>query len=102
MRHNGSVTTPELAPRNTHVGVVVVWALVALATLAIGTVVPVETRGTWIPVAFGFVILVSFAVQLWYGRSQNFLVRVAASVLGGLLVMALIGVGLGLAAMFAG
>jgi hypothetical protein len=49
----------------------------------------------------GLIIPIAFAVQLWPGRSQGFIRRMALSVLGALLVMGLIGVGLGLATLFA-
>lgn len=38
-------------------------------------------------VGFGAVVLISFAVQLWYGRTQGFIFRVASSVTGALLLM---------------
>jgi hypothetical protein len=93
---------PDLAPRSTTTGIVAVWILAALAALAVGTVVPAEVRGAWMPLAFAGCVFASFAVQLFYGRSVGFLVRVAIGAVGSLLVMGLIGVGLGLAALFAG
>jgi hypothetical protein len=50
-------------------------------------------------VGFGAVVLLSFAVQLWYGRTQGFIFRVASSVTGALLLMGIISVGFGLAAL---
>ncbi|PRB14519.1 hypothetical protein [Microbacterium sp. MYb62] len=93
------MTDPALAPRNAFVGVLVVWVTAFLATIAIGIFVPEEWRVPWLLVAFGGVVLLSFAVQLWYGRTQGFIFRVASSVTGGLLLMGIISVGFGLAAL---
>lgn len=99
MRNNGVMTEPALAPRNAFVGVIVVWAAAFVATVAIGIFVPEEWRVPWMLVGFGGVVLLSFAVQLWYGRTQGFIFRVAGSVTGALLLMGLISVGFGLAAL---
>jgi hypothetical protein len=99
MRNNGVMTDPALAPRNAFVGVIVVWATAFVATVAIGIFVPEEWRVPWMLVGFGGVVLLSFAVQLWYGRTQGFIFRVASSVTGALLLMGLISIGFGLAAL---
>lgn len=99
MRNNGVMTDPALAPRNASVGVFVVWAAAFVAAVAIGIFVPEEWRLPWMLVGFGGVVLLSFAVQLWYGRTQGFIARVAGSVTGALLLMGLISVGFGLAAL---
>ncbi len=93
------MTEPALAPRNAFVGVIVVWAAAFVATVAIGIFVPEEWRVPWMLVGFGGVVLLSFAVQLWYGRTQGFIFRVASSVIGALMLMGLISVGFGLAAL---
>lgn len=99
MRNNGDMTDPALAPRNAFVGVIVVWAAAFLATVAIGIFVPEEWRVPWLLVGFGGAVLLSFAVQLWYGRTQGFIFRVASSVTGALLLMGLVSIGFGLAAL---
>lgn len=99
MRNNGVMSDPALAPRNAVGGVVVVWATAFVATIAVGILVPEEWRIPWLLVAFGGVVLLSFAVQLWYGRTQGFIFRVAGSVTGALLLMGIISVGFGLAAL---
>jgi hypothetical protein len=99
MRNNGVMTEPALAPRNAFVGVIVVWATAFVVTVAIGIFVPEEWRVPWMLVGFGGVVLLSFAVQLWYGRTQGFIFRVASSVTGALLLMGLISIGFGLAAL---
>jgi hypothetical protein len=99
MRNNGVMTDPALAPRNAFVGVIGVWAAAFVATVAIGIFVPEEWRVPWLLVGFGGIVLLSFAVQLWYGRTQGFIFRVASSVTGALLLMGLISIGFGLAAL---
>lgn len=99
MRNNGDMTDPALAPRNAFVGVLIVWVTAFLATVAIGIFVPEEWRVPWLLVGFGGVVLLSFAVQLGYGRTQGFIFRVASSVTGALLLMGIISVGFGLAAL---
>jgi hypothetical protein len=99
MRNNGVMTDPALAPRNAFVGVIVVWAVALLTTLIVGIFVSEEWRVPGLLVAFGGVVLLSFAVQLWYGRTQGFIFRVASSVTGALLLMGLISIGFGLAAL---
>lgn len=106
MGENESVTapgaTPELAPRRTIGGVISVWVVAALAGIAIGLFVPAEWRAAWLTVALGACLVLGFAVQLAYGRSQGFTERVAASILGALLVMGVISLGFGLAAIVPG
>jgi hypothetical protein len=93
------MSEPALAPRNAFVGVIAVWVVAFLASIAVGIFVPEEWRVSWMLVAFGGVILLSFAVQLWYGHTQGFIFRVAGSVIGALLLMGMISVGFGLAAL---
>lgn len=99
MRNNGGMTQPALAPRNAFVGVIVVWVVAFVATVAIGIFVPEEWRVPWLLVAFGGVVLLAFTVQLWYGRTQGFILRVGGSAIGALLLMGMISVGFGLAAL---
>src|SRR3546814_11486570 len=96
------MTVPELAPRRTVWGVLAVWIVAALTGIAIGIFVPAEWRAAWLTVALGACLVLSFAIQLAYGRSQAFLVRVAARVLGALVVMAVVSAGSVLAALVPG
>jgi hypothetical protein len=96
------VATPELAPRRTFGGVVAVWVIAALIGVSIGIFAPEEWRAAWLTVGLGGCLVLAFAVQLWFGRSQGFTERVAASVLGSLLVMGVISLGFGLAAIIPG
>ncbi|MCR2784045.1 MULTISPECIES: hypothetical protein [unclassified Microbacterium] len=91
------MSIPELAPRRTFGGIVAVWAVAAVAAVVIGVLSPPEWRSAWVTVALGGCLVLAFAVQLFYGRSQQFTERMAVSVLGALLVMGLIGLGFGLA-----
>lgn len=91
------MSTPDLAPRRTFGGIVAVWVLAALAGVAIGLFAPAEWRAQWIGVALGGCIIAAFAVQLWYGRSQAFIQRMALSSLGALVVLGVITAGFALA-----
>lgn len=96
------MAVPELAPRTRYGGVVAVWITAAVLALAIGVVAPPDWRAAWMAVGLGACIIIAFAVHLAGGRAHGFLQRVAASVLGAMLVMGLVGVGFGLATLFAG
>lgn len=90
----------EVAPRtrNAFVGVVVVWALALVSTVIIGVLVPIAERAPFLVLVFAGVILLSFVVQLAYGMVVGFIFRVAASILGAAVVMGVISLGFGLAA----
>jgi len=98
---NVGMPGPELVPRRTIGGVVAVWAAAAVAGVAIGLFVPAEWRAAWLTVALGASVVLAFTIQLSYGRSQQFVERVAASALGALLVLGVISAGFGLAAIVA-
>lgn len=93
---NGCVTVPPLAPRRTFGGVIAVWLVAALIGISIGLFVPAEWRPAWLTVGLGGCLVLGFAIQLWFGRSQGFTERVAASVLGALLVLGFISLGFAL------
>ena len=52
------------------------------------------------PVGLAGCLILAFAVQLGVGHAEGFLRRVAASVLGALVVMGLFGLGMGLISLF--
>lgn len=81
-------------------GVLGVWVVAAVIAILVGILAPDDWRAAWMGVGMGLVVPIAFAVQLWSGRSQGFIQRMALSVLGALLVMGCIGVGLGLATLF--
>ncbi|WP_309065374.1 hypothetical protein [Microbacterium sp.] len=93
------MSEPALAPRNAFHGVVAVWIVSVVVAITLGIVLPEQVRMGWLLIAFGGIVLLTFAVQLWYGLAQGFIVRVAGSVVGALLLMGLISVAFGLAAL---
>lgn len=96
------MSTPDLAPRRTFGGIVAVWVLALIAGVAIGVFAPEGWRAEWVTVALGGCLIVSFAIQLWYGRSQAFIQRMALSALGSLLVIGIVTAGFGLASIVNG
>jgi len=94
------MTTPEILPRKRAAGVVVVWVVAAFVALAVGIFVEPDWRGAWLLVGLGICFFLAFAVQLASGRSQGFIVRISASVVGALVVMGLLGAGFALAELF--
>lgn len=102
MRQNGGMDTPELAPRRTIGGIAAVWAVAAAMGVAIGLVIAPADRPGWLAAALGVSLIISFAVQLGYGRSHGYTQRVAASVLGALFALGTISLGFGLAGVVPG
>ncbi|MDY0910817.1 hypothetical protein [Microbacterium sp. CFBP9034] len=96
------MAVPELAPRRTMGGIVAVWVVAAVIGIAVGLFAGDEWRAQWLAVGLGGCLVLAFAVQLWSGRSQGFTERVAASALGALVVMGVISLGFGLAAIVPG
>lgn len=96
------MVVPELAPRRTIGGIVAVWVVAALIAIAVGLLSDAEGRGAWLGIGLGGCLIVAFAIQLWSGRSQGFTERVAASVLGAAVVIGVISLGFGLAAIVPG
>lgn len=92
------MATPELAPRSALGGLIAVWVAAAVAAIAVGLFVGPEWRAAWLTIGLGGCIVLAFAVQLRVGRSQGFIHRAAASVLGAMIVMGVISLGFGLAA----
>lgn len=93
---------PALAPRDGIGRIALVWLAAAVVAVAIGIVAPPDQRAAWMPVGFAGCVCLAFVVQLGVGHAEGFIRRVAASVLGALVVMGMIGLGLGLASLFSG
>lgn len=93
------MSEPALAPRNAFHGVIAVWIASLVVAVLLAVLLPEDVRVGWLLIAFGGIVLTSFAVQLAYGRATGFIVRVAASVVGSLMLMGLVSVALGLAAL---
>lgn len=83
-------------------GIVAVWVLAAVIAVVIGIVAVPDWRGAWLGVGLGGCLIAAFAIQLSPGRPEGFIERVAASVLGAALVMGVISLGFGLAALVSG
>ncbi|WP_243073893.1 hypothetical protein [Microbacterium sp. SS28] len=96
------MAAPALAPRRTTGGIVTVWVVAAVIGVAIGLFVPADWRAAWLVVALGGTLILAFAVQLAYGRSQGYIRRVAISILGALIVLGVISLGFGLASIVPG
>lgn len=96
------MTTPELAPRGGIGGIVAVWVAGAVIAVVIGLVAPADWRAAWMPVGLAACIVLAFAIQLTLGHAEGFVRRVAASVIGAMAIMGLIGLGLGLASLLGG
>jgi len=99
MRNNGDMSEPALAPRSPLGGVVIVWGAALIAAICIGIFVPMQWRVQWLIVGFGGAVLLSFALQLWYGQTKGFIFRTAASVTGALLLLGVVSAGFALAAL---
>lgn len=99
MRDNEGMSAPELVPRRPLGGIVAVWIFAALAGGAIGIFAPADWRAISMVLVLGTCLILSFVVQLWYGRPERFLHRMAVSVLGSLVVLGVISVVMGLVAL---
>lgn len=100
MRNNGAMAEPVLAPRSPFVGLVVTWAVTAVAAILIGIFAPAPLLMTWYVIGFGLCMLLAFAVQLFRGETRGFILRVAAGCLGALLIMGIVSAGFGIAVLF--
>lgn len=98
-KYDGPMSEPALAPRNAFHGVIAVWVASVVVAVTLGILLPEPDRVVWLLIAFGAIVLLSFAVQLAYGRAQGFTVRVASSVVGSLVVMGVVSAVFGLAAL---
>lgn len=78
------------------------WVVAAAIGVLVGLFADDEWRAQWLAVGMGGCLILAFAVQLWSGRSQGFTERVAAGALGALVVMGVISLGFGLAAIVPG
>ncbi|MDF2555159.1 MAG: putative rane protein, partial [Microbacterium sp.] len=92
------MSTPELVPRRSIGGIVGVWVVALLTGIAIAVFVPDGERATWMSLALGLSLILAFSVQLFYGRAQRFIQRVAISTLGAMLILGVISATFGLGA----
>lgn len=82
-------------------GILAVWIVAAIAGVLAGVFAPEGTRATWLAIVLAGCVILSFAVQLGSGRPDGFIRRVGMSAIGALLVLGVIGVAFGLAAIVA-
>lgn len=94
------MSLPDFVRAHSIKSVSAVWIAAAVLGIVVGIVAEPNWRAAWMALALGGCILLAFGIQLWQGRPQGFIRRVAASILGALAVMSLIGIGLGLASLF--
>ena len=81
------MSTPELVHRPSMRGVAAVWCAALVMGIAIAVWVPDSQLMMWMLLALGGSFLLAFAVQLWSGRADGFIQRVAASVVGALVIL---------------
>lgn len=93
------MSEPALAPRSALMGIAIVWGVALVGAVAVGAIASEEWRMPWLLASYGVIVLMSFAMQLVHGRVQGFLLRVAGSALGALLLMGVVSVGFALAAL---
>ncbi|QAY58767.1 hypothetical protein ET475_01270 [Microbacterium protaetiae] len=83
-------------------GVIAVWVAAVVIGVLVGVLTPSGQRAQWFAIGLAGCLVLSFAVQLWAGRPQRFISRVALSILGSLVVLGAISAVFGLVAAAAG
>ncbi len=95
MWKNGRVTASEIAGDakvSWHVGrLIFAWALAAVIGIVI-TIYAEDARFSWLVLAVGVSVLISFALQLGTAGRAGFITRLAFSIAGSVLVIAVIDV----------
>lgn len=71
---------------------VIAWLLTAVIGVLVTLLVPTEQRFPWLVLAIGVSTLVTFALQLGTAQRVGFITRVAFSVAGSVLIIAVIDV----------
>ncbi len=66
-----------------------VWGLVLLGILVVGLYSPPERYYVWLPVVLAMAILGTFVIQLAIPRSDGLVLRMAVSVAGAVVLLAL-------------
>lgn len=93
------MSTPDLVPRSPLLGLAVVWGAAAVISVAIGIVAPEQNRALWLCAGLGACVIIAFGVQIAYGRTEGFITRVSAAVVGALAIMGLVSAVFGLASL---
>lgn len=68
--------------------IIPVWVLAVVAALAIALTPAHEQFWSWIPLAFGLSVIVTFAIQIGTRTPEGFVHRAIVSILGSLAVFA--------------
>lgn len=88
-RHNGYVTTEQLAPTTRWLSIAIVWVLAAVAAVCIGIFSRPAEYSAWIALALGGCTVAAFAIQLGTQVTNGFVGRLAASLVGALFILAI-------------
>lgn len=65
-----------------------VWLLAIASAIVIGVVLPQGSQITWLPIALGVCVIVTFIIQLAIQRTEGFVTRAMASIGGAAIVLA--------------
>jgi hypothetical protein len=65
-----------------------VWVLSLASAIVIGIVLPHGSHITWLPIALGVCVIVTFIIQLAIQRTEGFVNRAMASIGGAAIVLA--------------
>lgn len=81
------MSTPELVPRHRLRGVIAVWVAALVISVLVALFAPESQVMLWMLLGMGGCFALAFAIQLWGGHAEGFIERVAASVVGALLLL---------------
>jgi len=68
--------------------IIPIWVLVLVAAIIIGAVSVGNEYFTWLPIALGATIIVTFVVQLSLRKKEGFVGRLVLSTVGALVILA--------------
>lgn len=89
MRQDGGVPTTDRSRELKSGTVLPIWAAAVMAAVIIAVMSPRDEYFTWLSVALGATVVVTFAVQLSTLTKIGFVDRVMASIGGGVLILGL-------------
>ena len=90
------MSTPELVPRHRLRGVIAVWVAALVSSVAVAVFAPEPQVMLWMILGMGGCFILAFAIQLSDGHAEGFIERVAASVVGALLLLGVVSLVVGL------
>ena len=68
--------------------VIPVWIVAAVGAVAVGVLIP-GSYLSWIPIVMALATLLTFAIQIGVSRKEGLFERIAASLVGALVILAL-------------